>query len=249
MKEKPAQLGIKISGNGVTPKTVDSLLLLRLAETCLRLTIRLADASSIGLTFSGVSVKGGSAAIALTPSDPASAKLVATRALRLISNDEPAPYDMKGAIDDVRSSLRALPRTQKASFVVGEWSGALTAPTLEVTEDAPWERTELRVRPIRIGGTAAAGPSARLVSESEAQAFNVSVSQDDARALGSALYREIDVELELCRDAHGNIEQGRVTSVTRLSEEEPLAAWRAWFETNAGDWEDVDDVGEALGRH
>jgi hypothetical protein len=150
-------------------------------------------------------------------------------------------------VKDLRAQLRALPSTMSASFTIGSWTRVIKPPVLPEGDSGPWQRTSLRVQPVTIGGTGPQ-PTARLVSTSETFPFVVQVSADDARKLGASLYREIDVELEMCRAADGRIESGRVTKVIPLADVDPVETWRAWFAENAGDWEKADDVGKELGR-
>jgi hypothetical protein len=238
-------LSIKLSGGDVSLSTVDPLAFLQLAASCLRLTMKVAEAGGLGLTFRGIALKPGSAVMVSTPSDAGSARLAVGRAMRIVRGDEDAPRGTETAVDDLRAMARALPATVSASLNVGTWTRSLRAPPLSKDDDRPWERTELRVKPIRVGG-GGLEPTARLVSTSEPLPFVVALSEDDARKLGGFLYLDVDVELELCRDANGHIEKGRVTKIIPLTAVEPLVAWRAWFSENAAGWE---DVGEALGRY
>ena len=110
-----------------------------------------------------------------------------------------------------------------------------------------WEQTELRARPIRVGG---AKPTVTLSSHSESRPFTVSVPDiDNARRLGALLYVEVDVELRLRRDADGIIRDGEVLAVHALDlTSDPAQIWRDWFQENAAEWADVDDVLTELGR-
>jgi hypothetical protein len=247
MKAKETHLSIKISGKGITPKTVDSVLLLRLAEACMRLTEKVAEASRVGLSFRGLAVTKGSAAVAMTPSDLRTARVVAGRAMRIVRGDEETPQGADGVVDDVRAQLRALPRGQSASFLVGKWAAPLTAPALDRADDAPWERTELRVRPVRVGGSGQTA-TATLTSGSELAPFRADLSREHARQLGALLWEDVDVELEMCRSADGRIEHARVTDVHVLGAGDPATTWRTWFAANAPEWEGVDNVLEALER-
>ena len=111
--------------------------------------------------------------------------------------------------------------------------------------DLPWEVTELRVTPIRVGGTE---PGAQMTSTSEVGPFTVEVSRDAARRLGSLLYQEVDVVVHIVRGVDGRIEKGRLMEIHSLGDGEPLSAWRDWFATNAPEWGTIDDVRGELGR-
>ena len=105
----------------------------------------------------------------------------------------------------------------------------LKPPPIPVV-DLPWEVTELRVTPIRVGGTE---PGAQMTSTSEVGPFTVEVSRDAARRLGSLLYQEVDVVVHIVRGVDGRIEKGRLMEIHSLGDGEPLSAWRDWFATNA----------------
>lgn len=235
---------VEIDGDGVSPETVDSLSLLRFAETSLRLITKLAESARLGLTFQGLQVLDKCAAVAAMPSDGGSAKLAAVHMLRVVRGDEEPPKGTEGLVEEMRRQLRELPAHQRAGVRLGAWAQRLHAPALPVAE-RPWETTELRVVPIRVGGQ---NPTAALSSESEPEPFVVHVKLDDARALGAALHRPIDVLLNVRRGADGRIDAGEVVEVIPLGDADPAQAWRAWFAENADGWDDIDDVRGALGR-
>jgi hypothetical protein len=107
--------------------------------------------------------------------------------------------------------------------------------------ETPWETTELRVIPLRVGvGVGVSDLHARLASASEAQPFIVKATPELARVLGGALRMQVDVELSVCRDVNGNIEDGRVTAVHEVIDANPATVWRAWFEEQADGWDDAD---------
>jgi hypothetical protein len=243
-KEERVQLTVE--GPGVTPETVDSLQLLQLAEGALRLAVKVAETAKVSFTFRGLQVHRGSVAVLVTPSDARAAKFGMARALRVVEGLEDAPEGAEILVGHLRQHLRHLPPSQSAKFVAGAWSGRLTVPAAPAS-DQPWERIGLRVRPIRVGG-AGDVPRARLVSLSERAPFIVDVAREDARKIGANLYGEIDVTLDVARDAEGLIEHGKLVEIHELSDVEPVGAWRAWFSVNAREWDRIDVVMEELGR-
>jgi len=243
MRERP-ELLVELDGPGVSPETVDTLALLRLAETYFRLVGKVAEASSMSLSFRGLRVRDKCAAVRATPNNPELAQLVSVRALRIISGEESAPRGTEILTSNIRSCLRSLPTGHVARARWGKRPHPLVAPPLP-TEEHPWETVELRAIPVRVGG---AEPGARLRSASEGHEFTVTATTEQARRLGAVLYSEVDVELEVCRDFEGRIEAGRVVEVHAVSEDEPAAAWRQWFHANASEWDEIEDVGAELGR-
>jgi hypothetical protein len=61
------------------------------------------------------------------------------------------------------------------------------------------------------------------------------------------LRKNVDVLVRVCRGADGRIADGRVVEVFELEGHDVAGTWRRWF-ADVGDWDAVDDVGEALGR-
>ena len=248
MAARRQKLQFELDGPGADPDQVDSLALLQLAESWFRLTAKVAEAFRIGLSFRGLKVIDKCVAVAVSPSDLASARTATAHVVRIVSVQEDLPRGTEVAVEDFRRALRALPAAQLANVRVGAWTRRVRPPRPQEAEH-PWERTELRVSPIRVGG---ASPTATLFSTSELAPFTATLSRVHARQLGAALYGEADVELEICRDMDGRIERGRILSVHvvvgTLDADSEIAQWREWRDSIAADWEDVENVGEELGR-
>jgi hypothetical protein len=83
--------------------------------------------------------------------------------------------------------------------------------------------------------------------DSEGRDFSLDASKDDLRALGTQLYREVEIEAEVERDEHGEIAAGRVLGFAMVTDEEPADAWQNWFDENIGTWDDA-SVEALLGR-
>jgi hypothetical protein len=148
---------------------------------------------------------------------------------------------MDRVADDVRGRVRAF-KGHTVAVRVGAWVQALVPPVEAGPEDT-WERTELRVQPIRIGGVRT---MAKLASRSERVAFTVSVPHEDhARLLGGNLYRDVDVELRLSRAPDDTITGGEILDVHPVQQTDAahaIESWRTWFKENAGEWDDVDNI-------
>jgi hypothetical protein len=237
---------LELDGPGVAPGNVDTLLLLRLAEASFRLAIKLSEAGKTGLSFQGLRVLDKCVAIAAVPNNLRAAKLAGTTAIQIVSGSASIPRGCEDIVDDVRVNLRRLPPAHTAKLIAGGWSRRMVAPEIP-SADRPWERTELRVRPIRVGGAGIA-PRATLTSDSEPMPFLLDATRDQARRLGAVLYKEIDVVLDVCRDIDGRISQGKVVDVQELGDDEPVTAWREWFAANGEEWNEVENVLEGLGR-
>lgn len=243
--KQPKDLLFELDGPGVTPDTVDSLALLQFADACFRMAVKVAEVNKIGLTFQGLRVIDKCVAISATPSSGKAARLTAAKIKRLVQGVDEAPSGTESLLEEVRRCVRALKPQMTAAFRVGKVAYKIQAPETPIVE-SPWEITELRVTPIRAGGRE---PTAELMSDSEPGSFTLKTSAENARLLGAALYREVDVVVEIRRGFDGLIERGRITEVIPVDQQNnPVEVWRAWFAEDGKDWEDVEDVGEALER-
>lgn len=238
------RLRFELSGPGMTPRAVDSILMLRLAQETFRLVKKVAESAGITLTLAGLDVKDKCVAVDVQPSDQGAADIALRRALRLVAGQEIVPRGLAQSVDTVRKDLRGLPPSVTARVQATGRAKRLQPPPLPTTE-LPWEVTELRVMPIRVGGRE---PGAQLTSLSELGPFTVEVTAEAARHLGALLYREVDVVVRIVRGVDGRIERGTLVEIHPLSEGEPAATWRAWFATNAPEWDTIDDVRGTLGR-
>jgi hypothetical protein len=246
MKANAPELLLELDGPDVHPATVEPLSFLQLAESWLRLMVRIGEAS--GLRLHGLLVRDKCIAIATRPNNVRTAQAVAGRLARIIGGTEDAPPGADAAAEDLRRHLRALPKTHQASVRMGNWVKTLLPPTPIGPLDR-WERTEMRVQPLRVGAVARGGISAKLANRGEGVSFTVSVSTDaHARTLGANLFRDIDVELRICRGDDDIIKGGTIIDVHPVDAVEPVSSWRAWFKENADGWEDVENVLEELGR-
>jgi hypothetical protein len=242
----PKEFLLELDGPGVAPENVDTLLLLRLAEASFRLAIKVSETGKTGLSFQGLRVLDKCVAIAAVPNNFRAAKLAGTTAIQIVSGAIGIPRGCEDVVDDVRAHLRRLPSAHKAKLIAGGWSRRMVAPEVP-SADHPWERTELRARPIRVGGAGAA-PRTMLTSDSEPGSFLLDATRDQARKLGAVLYKEVDVVLDVCRDIDGRISQGRIVEVHELGDDEPVTVWRDWFATNGEGWNEVENVLEGLER-
>jgi hypothetical protein len=235
---------IELDGPNVHPDTVDTQVLLRLAEAYFRLLGKVSEAKKIGVTLVGLSVVDKCAAVMSRSSNGAGARLLTDYAIQIVDGSELAPYGTEMAANDVRASLRGLPAGYQAKARAGSWERPLRLAD-ERLRQFGWEEVELRVRVVKVGGVR---PRAHFDSDSEAAPFVLSLSEDDAMELGKRLYQTVDIEARLVRDHSGEIEDGEVIAVHLLSDEDPKEAWRSWFRRAGRRWGGVTDVLKELGR-
>ena len=239
------EIEISLDGPGVTPKTVDALALLRLADSYFRLLVKVSEANHLGLELRGLRVKDGSATIASNANSVDAARSAVRRTLRIVVEDESPPRGAEDVAKDVRTNVRALPPEHLALVLIGGMKRTIRVRE-RLLQEGPWERTELRAQPIRVGGDR---PTVKLRSDSEVDSFVLDVEdKGHARLLGAALYLDMDVEIEICRDHEGRIERGRVLDVHRLDEQAEVESWKGWYNSNAKEWDGAADIERDLGR-
>ncbi len=241
----------ELDGAGVSPKTVDSLLLLNLATSFFRLVVKLAENERTGLTLRGLRVVDKCVAVAVDPSDGRSAQVYSVRAKRIVSGIETAPTGCVDIARDIQYGIRSLAKGTKATIRCDGKPQPLVAPAIEAPQ-SPWETLELRAVPLRVGGK---NLTVELFSESELDTFIVKAGQQkpialkNARALGASLQKEVDVALIALRGADGKISDGYITDVFEVQDGDPLEIWQKWFSVECQQIEDAEDVGIAIGRY
>lgn len=236
---------IELDGPGVHPETVDTLMLLRLAEAYFRLLTKVSEAKKVGVSFAGLRIEDKCAAAVSRSSSAVAARLLTESAVRIVDGTELAPYGTEMAANDVRASLRGLPAGFEAKARAGSWERSLRLASERLQQFA-WEEVEFRARVLAVGGVR---PRAQFESDAEPEAsFRLDVSEADAMELGKMLYGLVDIEARIVRDHKGEIEDGTVLAVHCLSDEDPKEAWRTWFARAGRHWSGVDDVLKELGR-
>lgn len=241
-REHPAEdvVQVELDGPGVSPKNVDAVALLRVAESYLWLVSRLGQLHNRPVTLTGIEVIDKCAAVQTWPTDMSRAVLFCQEATRVISGADEAPHGAEQAAKDAREVLRSLPKTMTARVLAGKFASALVPPTEEPLRDHGWEQTELRATLVRTGGKK---PVAQFRSVDDGAFFTLDLpSEEKARELGQHLYKDVDVEALILRGVEGGIERGELLDLHVLTDSEPASAWRTWFRENAAEWADVDDV-------
>jgi hypothetical protein len=246
-RARSSKVLVELDGPGVSPKNVDAVTLLRLAEAYFVLLTKLADAKGKGLSLTGLAVLDKCVALESKSSDAYVARFFGEMAVRIVSGKEVPPFGLEGVLNDVRTALRSLPATHVAKVR----AGGARARRLRLPKDAElgsyaWETLALRSTVVRVGGR---DPRAQFLSASEATSFTLSVTTEEARSLGAKLYLPLELEARVLRDEEGRISQGAVVRFTVLDDRDPADAWREWFADIASDWAEVDDVNAELGRH
>jgi hypothetical protein len=228
----------------VLPETVDALTFLQLASGYVEYMHALAKIDGEDLGFKGIEIRPGSARLATWPTSLDFAREYADRTANCVEGIEPPPPGMEGRTQTLGAVFRTLQPGQKASVRISKWSRTVLLPEPKAPE-IYWEMTSLRVTPIRAGGVE---PRVRFESVGEPGAFSLRSDPETARKLGGLLYREVEISASILRGDDGRIRTGRIETVDLVSDEDPIAAWTAWFRQAAPHWDEVSDIEAELGR-
>jgi hypothetical protein len=235
----------ELDGPDVSPETVDTVLLLRLAVQYFHLMTKASEAMRLGVTLRGVKVLDKCVAIQAITNDAKGAAFAAKTVGAWIAGDEEPSRGAETVTEALRYDLRKLPDGFHARARAASWKGELKIRRDDITA-RPWEQLELRATPLRVGGE---DPVVKFRAQSEVADFILRATHTQARVLGGHLYEEIDIEAEVLRDPDGSISAGRVLAVFSLGDESASSAWRTWFERNEGQaWKGIDNVLVELGR-
>jgi hypothetical protein len=239
------RLLVEIDGPSVRPDNLDAAAALTIAAAYVRLVSEIAEDDGVDLKFTALEVVDKCVAFSLLPSEPDVALHSAKKAVRYVSGAE---QPSKGTITStraVRDALHRLPQGQTARVIAGPWRADLSLSAGGAR--APVQETvSLRATPLRVGGTR---PAVRFESSSEEKPFTLYVTKEQARAVGSYLYRPCDIVALVGRDEAGHIEHGELLEFAAVTDDDPSTAWRDWYQSHAQEWDKILDVEEELGRH
>lgn len=224
---------LEIDGPGVSPKTVDAPALLEFAAAFFQLLKANADETAEPLSLTHVQVIDKCAAVIVMPDNLELARACADEAVRQVAGSDP-PKGAKELVGRVHSALRQLPSEQRARVLIGSWLRHIVTE-LAATADPLDSILAIRATPIRVGGSR---PAVRFRSHLERD-FTLDTTREIARSIGAHLYREVEIEATVRRDADGSIGSGRLRSFEPVATGDPRPAWQEWFRSVAGD--DLDD--------
>lgn len=219
---------IEIDGPGVSPATVDAPLALEIAATLLGFVQRAASDRDVSLAIRGLSIEDKCAAVVAHVDHGAVVREIAREALSYVRGDLPAPRGSGEYISRMRAALKRLPVGQTAAVLMGTWKQEIVASGA-VVPPAPWSRLAHRAKLLRVGGQR---PMARFESKYDGE-FSLQVDVDAARQLGVHLYRSLDIEARVARDAEGDIVRGELIEWHLVGDGDPSTALRSWFKDHA----------------
>ncbi len=169
-----------------------------------------------------------------------------TDASRYVSGTLPSPPPLEKKVEGVRGKLLHFPAHLEVLTKCGDETRPLSATIAEKHLPAR-EVTELRATLVGIGGTGR--PVARFSSRSEPRIFWLKTDLDTARKLAPLLYSPVDIVAEVRRDEKGIIHGGSLQEYrTVYAGPDELRIWKEWFREVGGDWNDIEDIDQELGR-
>lgn len=221
------RLLLELDGPGIEPGNVSPLKVLELAASFFALVEGNARAQDTALQLTGLEILNKCVAVAVRTNNLTLAKRLADLSRHQISGREEPPQGFREHVSRARAAIRHLGAGETVRVQVGAWSRPLS--NVETDAVPPLDSwLSIRTRLIRIGGRQ---PVVRLESLLEDEPFSLRISQEMARTLGPHMYRELDIEAQISRDADGLIAQGELMSFEPVDEDaDPIDAWRAWYQ-------------------
>jgi hypothetical protein len=243
---KQDELEMVLEGPNQDPSTADPVTTLDLARSYFDLLKRIAADHGQELDLHGLQIRKGSMVLASRPTRPDLALQLMTDASRYIGGALPPPPRLLKLVEQVRDKVVQLP----ASVVVTTRFGGEVRPLIAHLQEPqlpPRETVELRATVVSVGG--AGVPHARFKSRSEKRPFSLRTDFEVAQMLGRFLYTPIDLTAVVQRDERGFIHGGVLESFAAVDmNADQVKVWRDWFREAGGDWNDIEDVEEELGR-
>lgn len=221
--EAPRML-VEIDGPGVSPDTIDPLLLLDLAAAVVSLIRGNADAMSMSLGMKGLRIVRKCAAVELDVEKFDAAQVCAQRALRQIEGHEEAPRGYADWVKRARTALERLPEGYSAQVTAGNWGKSIVVPSPPV--EPLDELIAIRAEPILAGGDKTRTVQFRSSIEGK---FTLRTTESIVLELGGALYRDVDIEARVSRNEDGEITGGDLVKYWKLDQGDAEALWQNWY--------------------
>lgn len=154
--------------------------------------------------------------------------------------------------DEHARPIRALggeiQRMHDEGMTVSVHVGGLAPVLLTVSPEnrsATVEVTEIHAVVMRSGG---AQPVVDLLDVVTDSTLQLSATRELASKLAKHLYEEAVIFAEVTTDHATGKRTGIIDSFRPVPRADPQEAWREWFQRNAAEWNDVDDVDAELDR-
>ena len=228
---------LEVDGPDVHPGTADAPAILDLASAFFGLMQGAVKEDSAELTFKGLHIVDKCMAIVVPVNNVSLAKMYAEDAHEMIrvSDSEVAKR--------ARGALKRLGEGISVKVAADGWERAIELPVRAVR---PVDSILcMRARPVRAGG---AHPTVRFEGLGE-EPFTLSVTAEQARSLGSLLYREVEIVADVTRNVDFTIDRGRLRSFEEVADVDPVPLWRDWYRSVGGDeWDRIVDIEAELGR-
>lgn len=241
-------LTIELTGPNAEPQTIDSRAALELGAAYLQLIEALAKIQERGdLKHHGIWVENKCVELRFVPNDLAVAHAVAIEAHRCISGKFPPPKRTQQHVLRVQKLVREQKQDGRlVKIKVSDWEGNLDTPP-EKPPEPPIAITSVRAELLEVGGDK--NPHIKIASQSEAEPFRVSASREQCESLGRFLYKRMDFDVRLRRNAEGHISEGALIDFQTLSDAPSRASeMLSWIDRAGKDWEEIQDPLKELGR-
>lgn len=216
------EFAVALEGFEVTPESVDTVLLLRIANEYLRTMLRVADDEGMEISFHGLRIEKGSACVVATTNDAVVTKEVSRRTNELLRDPKPPSY-----FTSLIESIESLSALEYSLYVANDnWREAIEAKQKE--EPFAVEET-VRVIVLRAGGVAPAIRVENVLFPD--RKFTIKTTQAEAIELSRFLYREIEVRITARSDGD-NYSDARLIEYDEVDETgSAIEAWAKWYES------------------
>lgn len=217
---------IELDGPGVTPKTVDAALLLRLSSAVVEAVVKVREAEGHPtIPIAGISVEDKCVSLVLgLPAGPQGLDDNVESIDQMLRGARPAPRGAVTAINSLRGTLRKVPRDQSARVLVGASTFHLQSPQSGEAEAVSW--MSFRGELFKVGGHK---PRAYLTSRFQ-EKVTLEVSKDQVLKLRHHVYDELDVRARVVFDGDFRIVSGRLESFVPVdASRDSFAELKRWF--------------------
>lgn len=252
------QLGVE--GDGVTPESFDVVATLEFVSAFVAAMRAVADAAELELELHSLQIVPGSAVFAMESANRAVAEEMMSRTRLYIISDAEPPHAAKGPVTELCKALERLPSSHRPFLEVNRSREGLPTKFESArlyTEGRPAklenaelyvEVTNVRGLVIDVGGMKT--PRIRLTLE-DGRTIAPRASRDLAAKAGMHLYRTVDAVVTLEREGTkvlGTSEIHDFELVEDMAPADEVKRWKRWFADVGGEWEDIEDIEQELGR-
>lgn len=242
-------LKFEIDGPEVHQATVDAEAALALFLSYLELVRKAAKERGADLKFHGLKVEEKCLQLGAVPSDSVAALMGARDVSAMLAREMPIPSTLSKSVTSFRKRMSNFPqRIVRSSVQVGAWERVgvevkWTEPKVVAIRESFFGRAIVT----RVGGKK---PTVRLSSRIEDKEMTLDIDKEMALKIAPFLYKEVDVDARVLRDAKGMIVGGDLLDFEPVTDEDPTRVWGDFLREAGGPPSglSLEQLNEELGR-